>query len=351
MTYSALERFKDSIKGSPRDRVPIFPLVGGWVTENFSDFPLSKVALDPELIADAQIKARESVGYDPLYAYADALYIAEAFGCRVRFLETGPLADPLPLTIACEEDIDKIPHPDVRKAGRLPVFLEAVQRLSEYGRGDFPVIGLFEGPFTTTCRIIEAELIMRMVIKNRPILEVLLDRINETLLEFGHELVDSGANIIIIPEPTSSSSMISPSIFRQIVLPRLQRLTSKLNVPCILHICGDTYSMLEAMEQTGADVLSLDQCMNLSESRARIPKAVLGGNVDPIKSLLMGTKEQVVADTLNCLRGAGTSRFILMSGCGTPPKAPVQNVEAMVRTATEYGLGAETKSLYTAKIP
>ncbi|MEJ2723119.1 MAG: uroporphyrinogen decarboxylase family protein, partial [Deltaproteobacteria bacterium] len=255
------------------------------------------------------------------------------------FLETGPLVDPLPLTIAYKEDVDEIPCPDVRKVARLPVFLEAVQRLSEYGKGDLPVIGLFEGPFTTTCRIIEAELILRMIIKNRPVLEVLLDRINETLLEFGHALVDSGANIIIIPEPTSSSSMISPSIFRQMVMPRLQRLTSKLDVPCILHICGDTYSMLEAMEETGAEVLSLDQCMDLSESRARIPKAVLGGNVDPIESLLMGTKEQVVMDTLNCLRRAGTSRFILMSGCGIPPKAPVENVKAMVRTATEYGLG------------
>ena len=107
--------------------------------------------------------------------------------------------------------------------------------------------------------------------------------------------------------------MISPSMFHQIVLPRLQRLTSKLSVPCILYICGDTSSLLEAMGQTGAEVLSLDHCMNLSESRAIAPKAVLGGNVDPVNSLLMGTKEQVVTDTLNCLCTGGTSRFIFCS--------------------------------------
>jgi uroporphyrinogen decarboxylase len=61
--------------------------------------------------------------------------------------------------------------------------------------------------------------------------------------------------------------------------------------------------------------------------------------VDPIKSLFMGSKEQVVNDTLNCLRSAGTGRFVLMSGCGVPPKTPLENMEMMIKTAKEYGLG------------
>jgi uroporphyrinogen decarboxylase len=133
--------------------------------------------------------------------------------------------------------------------------------------------------------------------------------------------------------------MISPAAFRQFVLPRLQTITAKLDVPCILHICGDTAPALDSMGQTGADVLSLDQCMNLTESRLTVPGAVLGGNVDPINSLLNGSREQIAADTLNCLRTAGTRRFILMSGCGVPPRAPVENVVTMVKTAKAYGLG------------
>jgi uroporphyrinogen decarboxylase len=93
------------------------------------------------------------------------------------------------------------------------------------------------------------------------------------------------------------------------------------------------------MGQSGADVLSLDQCMNLAESRSTLPGAVLGGNVDPINSLLNGSPEQIAADTLNCLRTAGTSRFILMSGCGVPPRTPVEKVAAMIKTAKAYGLG------------
>jgi len=78
----------------------------------------------------------------------------------------------------------------------------------------------------------------------------------------------------------------------------------------------------------------------MAESRSTLPGAVLGGNVDPINSLLHGSREQIAEDTLNCLRAAGTRRFILMSGCGVPPKTPLENVKAMVKAAKSYGLGS-----------
>lgn len=343
MTYSAMERFRDTLIGEPKDRVPLFPMIAGWAAVNFSKSPPSKLASEPKLIVEAQIKAMESVGYDAFYAYADPLYVPEAFGCRVRFLETGPLADPLPIPIARSEDIDRIPIPDARGEGRLSVILETVQGLNAYGGGDIPVLGLFEGPFTTTCRIIETEMIMRTLYKNPRIVDALLDKVTDFLLAFGQALIENGANIIFLPEPTASASMISPSAFRQFVLPRLLTITEKLDVPCILHICGDTSPILDAMGQTGAEVLSLDQCMHLSDSRSIVPDAVLGGNVDPINSLLHGTKEEVVNDTLKSLRTGGAHRFVLMSGCGVPPQAPVENVRTMVETAKEYGLGPATQ--------
>jgi MtaA/CmuA family methyltransferase len=339
MTYSALERFQDALKGEPKDRVPVFPMIAAWAAINFSDSPPAKLANDPQRVVEAQIRAMEAVGYDAFYAYADPLYIPQAFGCNVRFLETGPLADPLPLSITCLEDLDKLPVPDPRKEERLAGTLEIIRGLSAYGAGDIPVLGLFEGPITTTCRIFEAELIMRMIYKNPRVLEALLDRVTAFLIDFSRALIENGANVIFLPEPTASAAMISPAAFRKYVLPRLQTITRKLEVPCMLHICGDTSPVLDAIGQAGADVVSLDQCMNLAESRSTVPDAVLGGNVDPIKSLLNGSQKQIAEDTLNCLRTAGTRRFVLMSGCGVPPGAPVENVAAMVKTAKEYGLG------------
>jgi uroporphyrinogen decarboxylase len=339
MTYSEMDRFRDALQGKPRDRVPIFPMVAGWVAGNFSDKPLSEIGRSAKLLVEAQIRAKEAVGYDAFFAYAEPLYIPEAFGCKVRYTETGPLADPLPLTVNDLDSLEKIPSPDPRKDGRLPVILEAVSELSAYGGGSVPVLGLFEGAFTTTCRILEADLIMRMILKKRDTLQALLTKVNHFLLEFGRALIESGANVIFLPEPSASSSMISPKTFKELVLPRIQDLTSALRAPFMLHICGDTLPILDSMARTGARVLSLDQCMNLAESRQRAPNVALGGNVDPTNSLFMGDEKRVVENTLNCLRSATTSRFVLMSGCGVPPKTPIQNLRAMVRTAVDYGLG------------
>jgi uroporphyrinogen decarboxylase len=78
--------------------------------------------------------------------------------------------------------------------------------------------------------------------------------------------------------------------------------------------------------------------MDLAESRAAVPAMSLGGNVDPVKSLLMGDKAEVEKDARHCLRKAGTDRFILMPGCGIPPNAPAENLKAMVKAAKDFGL-------------
>ena len=339
-TYSIWERFQDALRGRPKDRVPVFAGTSLWAASNFPDASLQEIASDPGLIVKAQLWAREEIGIDVLYPSADPLFIAEAFGCRIRFLETGPLVDPLPISVDRVEDVEKLPFPDPRKAGRLPVVLEACQILSEKTHGKIPLLGLFEGAFTNTCRIFEAERVLLMIYKRPTVLNALLERVNEFLIGFGNALIESGVNAFYVPEPTASSTMISPRMFSQIVLPRLQELTSRLDGPVILHICGDTKPILPAMGESGARVLSLDQCMDLSESRVMVPSKVLAGNVDPVKSLLMGDAETVRRDVLHCLQGAGTERFLLMPGCAVPPKTPAENLRAMVDTAADFGLGS-----------
>jgi [methyl-Co(III) methanol-specific corrinoid protein]:coenzyme M methyltransferase len=179
-----------------------------------------------------------------------------------------------------------------------------------------------------------------MIYKHPPVLETLLDRVTAFLIDFSRALIDNGANIIFLPEPTASAAMISPATFHKFVLPRLQAITRKLDVPCVLHICGDTSPLLEYIGQAGADVISLDQCMDLAESRSMVPDAVLGGNVDPLNALLYGSQEQIAENTINCLQTAGIRHFVLMSGCGIPPGVPLENVAAMVKAAKAYGLGS-----------
>lgn len=331
MIYSPRPRLFAALQGQPADSVPVLPLLAGWAARRFSEDSPAATGSDSDRIAAIQIKAREALDHDGLFAYLDPLYIPEAFGCRVRLTASGPLAEPLisgpPDTMAA---VAEMPLPDPRCAARLPIMLAAARKLADYSQGQVPVIGLFEGPFTTAGRLIETAALLRLIYRNPPVLERLLDRVSDFLLQFGQALVENGAQALLIPEPTASSSMISPRVFAEWVLPRLQRIIRNLDRPCILHICGDTAPLLPSLAISGARVLSLDQCMDLRKSRQNAAGVALGGNVDPVNSLWLGSVETVREDVLQCLAGAGTEKFILMSGCSIPPQTPLENLQAMI---------------------
>ncbi|MBU2647005.1 uroporphyrinogen decarboxylase family protein [bacterium] len=339
MSYTAYDRFKDTIESRPKDRVPVIAGTILWGASNYPDAPYREIVKDAELITAAQLWVKDTVSFDLVYPTPDNFFIGEAFGCKIRYSEDDPILDPLPLKLKTLSDLDDIHFPNPREDGRFPVVLEAAKRLFDATGGTFPIMANIEGVFTVATRIIEPSQILRMTLKTPDVLDALLDKINRVLIDLTLALEENGVNSISMPEPTASSSMLSPRMFRRFVLPRLQEYTNEVNVPVMLHICGDTAPILDAMGESGAAILSLDQCMDFKEVRKVLPETVIAGNVDPVKSLLMGDTETVKQDALHCLQTMGAERYILMPGCGIPPKASIENLKAMVQAASDYGLG------------
>jgi len=313
------------------DEIPVIPSVGGWVAK-FSGVPLKELIANPDAMVRAQIETQGAVGYDALFSYIDPLYIPEAFGCPLRFLTSGPDVSPLP--VRSGRDVENLPVPDIRSGGRLPVILSVTERLARLPQRDLPVLGLVEGPFTTASRILGAERMMRDLIRNRPLVEGMIEKAGELLARFGRALAESGADGLIVADPVSSSTMISPKMYRDVVLPHLKRFIHGLGIPVILHVCGDTRPILGLMAETGAKVLSLDQCMDLVEARNTLAgRCGIGGNVDPIQVLFLGTPETAKKESLKCLKQGGKRGYLLMAGCAIPPGAPIENLKAMVEAA------------------
>jgi uroporphyrinogen decarboxylase len=313
------------------EEVPVIPTVTRWVAR-FSGIPLKEFLFDPEAIVKAQIEAQAAVGFDAFFAYVDGLHIPEAFGCPLLFLSSG--VDVASLDIQNEKDVEELPAPNIRKDGRLPLILSVVEKLVRFHKREVPVLSLFEGPFTTTSRILGTEKMMRALFKNRPMVEKMLEKVSQVLSRFGHALVEAGIDGLIIADPVSSSTVISPKFYREFVLPQLQRLIKDIEIPVILHVCGDTRSILHFMAETGAKILSLDQCMDLALAKETLGgRCGIGGNVDPIRVLLLGTPEDVKRETLRCLKQGGKKGYLLMAGCGVSPDTPIENLKAMVEVA------------------
>lgn len=331
MTSRKIVSFKKVMAFEEVEEVPAIPSVGGWVAK-FSGAPLKELLFNAEAIVRAQIKAQKAVEYDALFAYIDPLYVAESFGCPLVFRSSG--GDVSPLHIESEEDAKSLPIPDVRRDGRLPLILSVAEQLMGSPEREVPVLGLVEGPFTTSSRILGTEKMMKGLIKKRAMIERVMEKVGRLLSNFGRTLAEIGIDGLIVADPVSSSTMISPKVYQEFVLPYLQRLISDLGIPVILHVCGDTQSVLPLMVETGARILSLDQCMDLVLAKKIVAgRCGIGGNVDPIQTLLLGTPEDVKRETLKCLREGGKKGFILMAGCAVPPATPIENLRTMIEVA------------------
>jgi uroporphyrinogen decarboxylase len=104
-----------------------------------------------------------------------------------------------------------------------------------------------------------------------------------------------------------------------------------LGIPVALYVNGSA-SVLEAMAESGADVLSVDWRLPLSQVRQRVDnRAILQGNLAPL--LLFGDSRQVEAQTRKMIADAGMqTRYIANLGHGISPGTPVENARAFIQT-------------------
>ena len=84
-------------------------------------------------MAEAQFQAWRIYGQDAVVAQSDNYYIAEGFGVEVEHYDD---ATPTLKTPAVRElaDIGRLRVPDPWTDGRMPVYLEAIRRLSNDSR-------------------------------------------------------------------------------------------------------------------------------------------------------------------------------------------------------------------------
>ena len=148
----------------------------------------------------------------------------------------------------------------------------------------------------------------------------------------------------------ASGSLVfqSPDIFRELVLPALQRVTAlaaEIGIPTHVHSCGpETELVRMAAEETHLTVIDpleippMGDC-NLAElKRLYGDRVILKGNLHTINTMLNGSKADVVAASKQAIDDAASGGgFILSTGDQCGRETPNENIFAMVETARSYG--------------
>ena len=135
------------------------------------------------------------------------------------------------------------------------------------------------------------------------------------------------------------SAYLSAHTWRKMVLPYNQKIRSQFGWAS-LHMCGQTTHLLEIF----ADELKINEFQGFGwnvdlEKIAQVMggRVVLLGNVNPLV-IARGSPEQVKAETRRVIEKLAPCRgVIIQDGNNIAPESPVENINAMMEAAEEYG--------------
>jgi len=347
-SLTPLQRFAAYGQSRPIDRLPCVPIVGNTAARVIGA-QVSDFRGNGPLIAKAQVAAYRRFGYDVIRIFTDLYTQAEAMGAKVHYPadETAYLAEPAIDSVA---KIASLRPPDPFKDGNLPHHLEAMRlAFSEVG-GEVPVNGALTGPFTTASFLIGADALARLMLKQPAAAHELCEIAFQGALAYAKAILSTGCSPSLT-DAMCSSTVISPRQFKEFGFPYLKRLVDFLHgngKPVTLHICGKTGPIWQAMADTGADCISIDNAADLAEAKRAVGHRVrLMGNIPPSEIMLEGNRSQVRDAVRQCVRKAwdNPKGLIVASGCSLPVETPFQNIDAMLNAVREIGWPVHPETL------
>jgi hypothetical protein len=175
-----------------------------------------------------------------------------------------------------------------------------------------------------------------------------LNRLVIGATELGRLQAHRGVDAILISSAFAGGGFISRDHYREFVLPSEKSLIHELRKhfagPIYTHTCGLIGDRLDLMLMTNTDGIdTLDPPplgnVDLEEAKARLEgRAFIKGNIDPVNTLLNGSRDDVVQDARHRLTvGKPKGGYILSTACSVAPKTPPENIEALYETVLTDG--------------
>ena len=334
---NSLERHIATLRGEKIDRISVSPIVSHQAAVEAGE-PMTKVAYNPELMADVLLRSLNKHGYDSVRPIGDCGLGTECMGSKilVRDWEQTVVINH---GVKSPEDLKKLKVPNPLQDGRMPIFLEC-QRILVDSVGDIVEVGGgITGPLSFAGCLRGTMELLKDLRTNPEFVHELVRISYEAGKAFGvAQIQNSGVKSINLYEPFAS--LVSNPMADEFSFHYLEQLIchlKNLGATVLLHICQDSTRLLNRMVEIGADILSLDVEVDLGHAKEIVAgRASIQGNVS---SMTLATKqpEDVYSESCQCIQKAGTGgKFILSSACEVPIDTPPENLDAMLCASKEF---------------
>lgn len=330
------ERIKRFFNREPIDVMPVFSGQGMVTIQAIEKMGVrfAQIHTSAEYMARSAMTTAEIFGFDAVIIPYDMCTVPEALGRGASLYENAD--DILYPTVPSKwKTLDEVEiDSDFMSKGRMPLVDEAIRILKSSSDGKFAVGSWVLGPFTMAGQLLELDVLLKGLKKEKEKVVGFLSKITDLVIEVARHYQELGVDYMNIREMGSGTDIISPRMWKLLVLDNLQKVFSALRSPKILHICGSTDMILELMNECGADALSVDQKNNVAESRRKLGNDVLLlGNFDPYGTMVKMDAPEAESVIKKCIDDGVDA---VWPGCDLWPEVKKENIEAYVTTVRKY---------------
>jgi len=327
-----------ALEGNKPDCVPVMVFNRDWTMHQLG-FSMQDLMCNVQRFVFAQYYCARAFGYDVVQDAHGINAESEAMGCKLEFSEGFKIKITDHPVKDYEQHLAELKTADPQSDGRLPQLLEQTRRLKQLCANEFVVNPYIQAPFRQAA-MLRGNDIYKDIIRKRDKLYDLLDIVLKNQIIYASALVQAGADVISISDPTSSGDVVSPQQWLEIgyrYIKELVKHIKKTKVKVYLHICGDTNDRIDTFGSLDLDGISLDEKVDLEQARKRLgSKMCIIGNVGTT-NLLLNSPEEIAEESRMCIEKAGKEgSFILCPGCGISKDCPPENITAMVTAAKSY---------------
>ncbi|MBI2345849.1 MAG: uroporphyrinogen decarboxylase [Deltaproteobacteria bacterium] len=345
-------RFLTAARGQTVDRPPVWLMrqAGRYLPEYQAlrkrhDF--LTCCRTPELATEITLQPWRRFGMDGVVVFCDILIPIAAMGMPLTVEDAGPRLDPPIVTLA---DVERLSVPDPEQ--QVPFLLSTLASVREAVNGKAAVIGFAGGPWTLATYMVTGggmtsrERCTALLLDDARFRAALFAKLRAMLVPYLTAQAKAGAHVLQIFE--TWAGLLSPIEFDNVVLPVLSEVIADVRkavgtkVPIVIY-CGECRHLVEQLGSSGADVVSVDWRLTLTEARLRLPAGVsLQGNLPP-ELLLKSEPEVRKATQVMCVEGGDTG-YIANLGHGVLKQTPVANVAAFVETVQKWNAASTTSA-------
>lgn len=247
-------------------------------------------------------------------------------------------------TLACEPKIQKEVFASVsdvafkplgvmEKNNRVKSILEATSALSK-SYSDVPVIGSLTGPVSAAASIVDPIPFLKELRKKANDSHKVIDYVTNHVIELARLMIENGANVISIADPTATGEILGPKLFDEYAVRYLNKIIDAvhaMNTPVIVHICGKMNAVQKYIPNINSDAISTDAFVNLKILKEQYSNLTTMGNLSTFL-LELGDEEKVANQTNRLIRDGIN---IIAPACGLSTATPVKNIKSMTNVVKE----------------